>query len=161
MLMHKLKYCLFIVIFFAGLFSCSDVPVDRVDYMREMRNFINNSLDGKELYSTDLYPEDAPFAMDESGDLYFYRVISVDRSISADSIDLYEPVKDIYPFYDIRDAVIVINDDFIGEIYRIHANDTTLAYKFESSLQRFAYFLKRFGDTYQYHGWRFWAAGCR
>lgn len=154
---HKLKYCLFVSLIFMGLFSCADVEVDKVDYMREMSNFINNSLDGKELYSTDLFPEDAPFAMDESGDLYFYRVVNVSREITADSLDLYEPPKDIYPFNDTRDAVVVINDDFTGDIFRIRGNDTTLAYRFESSLQRFAYFIKRFGDSYQYHGWRFWA----
>jgi len=157
MLKHKPKYYLFVIFILTGLYSCGDIPVDSVDYVREITNYINNSLDGKELYSTDLYPEDAPFTMDESGDLYFYRVENKSRSITIDSLDLYEPPKDIYPYYDIRDAVAVIDDDFRGEIYRIRDNDTTLAYKFENSLQRFAYFLKKYGDTYQYHGWRFWA----
>ncbi|MCP4705384.1 MAG: hypothetical protein GY865_12340, partial [candidate division Zixibacteria bacterium] len=112
---------------------------------------------GKELYSNDLYPEEAPFAMDESADLYFYRVENVSRMISVDSLDLYEPSKIIYPFSYTRDAVAVIDDDFTGYIYRIRGDDTTLAYKFESALQRYAYFIKQFGDSYQFHGWRFWA----
>jgi len=157
MLKQKAKYGLFILIIIASLLSCGELEVDSIDYVREIRNYINNSLDGKELYATDLYPEEAPFAMDESGDLYYYRVNNVARSISIDSLDLFEPVKIIYPFDYTIDVVAVIDDDFSGEIYRIRDNDTTLAYKFESSLQRFAYFIKMFGDTYQYHGWRFWA----
>lgn len=157
MLKQKAKYGLFILIVIAGLLSCGELEVDSIDYVREIRNYINNSLDGKELYATDLYPEEVPFAMDESGDLYYYRVNNVARSISIDSLDLFEPVKIIYPFDYTRDVVAVIDDDFSGEIYRIRDNDTTLAYKFESSLQRFAYFIKMYGDTYQYHGWRFWA----
>ncbi len=160
MLKDKLKYWSFILIIFTGLFSCGEIPVDRVDYLREMSSFINNSLDGKELYSTDIYPEDAPFAMDESGDLYFYRVENVSRSITIDSLDLYEPPKDIFPFNNTRDAVAAINDDFTGKLHRIRNSDTTLAYRFESSLQRFAYFIKIYGDTYQYHGWRFWGYSC-
>lgn len=160
MLKQNLKYLSFILIIIGSLFSCGEIPVDSVDYLREMKNYINNSLDGKELYSTDLYPEDAPFAMDESGDLYFYDVKNVARSITVDSLDLFEPLKDIYPFYNTRDAVAVIYDDFTGDIYRIRGNDTTLAYKFENSLQRFAYFIKRYGDNLQYHGWRFWAYSC-
>ncbi len=157
MIKQKPKYGLLILFIVAGLFSCGDVPVDSVNYLREIKNFINNSLDGKELYSTNLYPENAPFAMDESGDLYFYRVENKSRSITVDSLDLYEPLKVIYPFDLTRDAVAAIDDDFSGKIYRIRGNDTTMAYKFENSLQRFAYFIKIYGDTYQYHGWRFWA----
>ncbi len=161
MLKQQPKYILLIIFIIAGLFSCGDVPVDSVNYLREIKNYLNNSLDGQELFSTDLYPEDAPFAMDESGDLYFYRVENLSRSITVDSLDLYEPLKVIYPFDLTRDAVAVIDDDFSGKIYRIRDNgttlDTTLAYKFENSLQRFAYFIKIYGDTYQYHGWRFWA----
>ena len=157
MLKEKQKYFIGILFIVIGLLSCTDVPVDTVDYYREITNYINNSLDGSELFSTNLYPEDAPFAMDESGDLYFYRVENVSRSITMDSLDLFEPSKQIYPFQYTRDVVASIDDDFSGNIYRIRGSDTTLAYKFESSLQRFAYFIKMFGDTYQYHGWRFWA----
>ncbi|MCP4703936.1 MAG: hypothetical protein GY865_04945 [candidate division Zixibacteria bacterium] len=157
MLKLKLKYWVFFLLIFVILVSCEEVPVDQVNYVREISNFINNSLDGKELYSNDLYPEEAPFAMDESADLYFYRVENVSRMISVDSLDLYEPSKIIYPFSYTRDAVAVINDDFTGNIYRIRGTDTTLAYKFESALQRYAYFIKQFGDSYQFHGWRFWA----
>lgn len=160
MLKRKLKYWLFILVIFAGLFSCGEIPVDRVDYLREMSNFINNSLDGKELYSTDIYPEEAPFPLDESDDLYFYRVENVSRSITVDSLDLYEPPRNIYPFDYIRDAVAVIDDDFTGDIFRIRDNDTILAYKFESSLQRFAYFMKMYDDNLEYHGWRFWGYSC-
>jgi len=157
MLKQKVKYCLFILIIITGLFSCSELPVDKVDYVREINNFINNSLDGQELYSTDLYPEDVPFSMDESDDFYFYQVENVARDIDISDTDLYEPLKEIYPFGYTRDAVAVIYDDFEGDIYRVSGNDTTLAYKFESKVQRFAYFIKMYGDTYQYHGWRFWA----
>ncbi len=160
MIKQKLKYWPYIAIIFAGLFSCGKIPVDRVDYLREMKNFINNSLDGKELYSMEIYPEDSPFAIDESDDLYFYRVENVSRLITVDSLDLYEPPKDIYPFNYTRDAVAVIDDNFTGKLYRIRDNDTTVAYEFESNLQRFAYFIKMYGDNLQYHGWRFWAYSC-
>jgi len=143
-----------------SLFSCGEMEVDTIDYAREMRNYINNSLDGRELYSTDIYPEEISFAIDESGDLYLYRVDNVVRVISIDSLDLYEPEKYIYPFNYIRDAVAVVDDEFTGYLRRIRGEDTTLAYKFESSLQRFAYFFKMYDDNYQYHGWRFWAYSC-
>lgn len=156
--MNKLKIRVGISIILLGLaiIACDERMVDKVDYIREMNRFINESLDGQELFSTDIYPEEIPFSLDESEDLYFYRVENVSRQIVIDSADLSEPPDTFYDFYDIGDAVATIYDDFSGSIYRIRENDTTLAYGFESYLQRSAYFLKLYGDAYQYHGWRFW-----
>jgi hypothetical protein len=123
--------------------GCGERDVAGIDYDREIRSFIRESLDGKELFSTDIYPQDSPFSLDETSDLYYYRVDNVERTIA---IDYSAEPRDIYPHNNVYDAVAAITDNFFGRLYRIRNNDTTLAYNFESKLDRY----------YVYHGWRFW-----
>lgn len=137
--------------------GCGERDVAGIDYDREIRSFIRDSLDGQELFSTDIYPQDSPFSLDETTDLYYYRVDNVERTIA---IDFSSEPRDIYPHNDVYDAVASITDNFFGRLYRIRDNDTTLAYNFESKLERYAYFLKLYGNAYEYHGWRFWGYSC-
>ena len=133
--------------------ACEEKSVASIDYEREINSFIRESLDGREIFSTDLYAQSRPFARDESSDLYYYVINDVQRTVA---LDIADQPRDIEPFNDVYDAVATIDDEFTGEVYRIRDNDTDLVYMLESKLQRYGYFLKLYGNGYQYHGWRFW-----
>ncbi len=147
---------LFTVLTFVG--SCSDPVVHGIDYNYQMRLFIEEDPDGIELYSQNIYPDStASFHLDSTDDLYFYDIDNVTRTYYY---DIDKKPDTIFGFFDILSAVVTINDKFTGNVYRIRGNDTSRAYGLESNVQRFAYYLKLYGDAYQYAGWRFWAYSC-
>jgi len=140
------------------LSSCSDKEVYNINYQNELRRFIDNDPDGMELFSQDVYPDStASFKLDDSDDLYFYVIDNVTRTMAY---DINTRLDTLFGFNSIVDAIVTINDDYAGAVYRIRGSDTTRAYGLESRLQRFAYFLKLYDNSHQYGGWRFWAYSC-
>ncbi len=136
------------------LSGCGEKEIAEIDWEREMRNFIDNDIDGQELFARDIYPDSsASFKLDESGDDYFYVIDNVTRTYG---FNIDRNIDTILGFNDIIDAVVTIDDKYTGKVYRISGADTTQAYLLENRLQRYCYFLKLYGNGYQYHGWRFW-----
>jgi len=157
--MHRTLGMLVTVIMVGFLcIACSEEEVFGIQYQNQLRSFIEEDPDGIELFSQDVYPDStASFKLDTTGDLYFYAIDNVSRTMGYD----INTVPDtLFGFYSIVDAVVTINDNYTGTVYRIRGGDTTRAYGLESRLQRFAYFLKLYGNAYQYSGWRFWAYSC-
>lgn len=159
--MARYRFWVIILLFsiiVAVISSCSDQDVYGINYQNELRRFIENDPDGIELFSQNIYPDStASFQLDDGDDLYFYVIDNVARTMAY---DINARLDTLFGFNSIVDAIVTINDDYTGTVYRIRGSDTTRAYGLESRLQRFAYFLKLYDNSHQYGGWRFWAYSC-
>lgn len=131
--------------------GCDPQDPTYTTYYDEIKSFIMDSEDGRELFTTNIYPEE-PFHIDDTL-MVLYLFDSIARSID---IDISDKPRDIYGFNSKYEAVARISDKYHGGLYRISDNDTTLYLETEIRLERYAYFLKLYDDGYQYHGWRFW-----
>ena len=120
-------------------------------YQDQILGFINDTEDGRQLFSNDLFPN-VPFARDDGADRYYYVTDSVNRSIQ---VTIGTVAKDIPPYQDIYDALANVVDLYYGRVMRISGSDTAMAYKFRTSVQRYGYFLKLFDDSFPSMGWRF------
>ena len=140
-----------LIITILSLLSCSKPDAGYATYQDEINRFLADSEDGKELFTTVLYP-DTPFYIDDTP-LIFYKIDSSRRRIE---IDISDNPKNIYGFNSVYDAVAAIEDKFFGNYYMIENNDTSLLYNGDAILHRYGYFLKLYSDDYDYHGWRFW-----
>ncbi len=149
-------YLIFILALFG--WGCENPVVVSTSYEQDMINFINNSKEGRELFSIDLYPNRTEPFKDRFGYLVFYAIDSIKRFYEVDTNDIGGPA-DMYGFEDIFDAVVRVNDTLYGKLNRIIGENTTIYRRLEIAVTRFAYFLKLYTDEYAYHGWRFWGYG--
>jgi len=148
----KIHERVFLTVTLAMLFiSCSpDDPVITT-YPEEMVHFIEDSEDGQELFTINVYPDDAYYANDTL--MILLKIDSVSRDYE---FDIDSSLRDIEGFDDVMNAVTSILDIFRGNIYVVSGADTTFYHPFISYLSRRAHFLKLYDDNYEYHGWRFW-----
>ncbi len=145
---------LFIVILALFGWGCEKPTTFSTSYQQDMVNFINNTQEGRELFSFDLYPNRTE-SFNQLGYHMFYEIESIRRSFMFDMGGR----ADMYGFESVLDAVVRINDTLYGKLNRIIGEDTIIYRHFEISVTRFAYFLKLYTDEYAYHGWRFWGYG--
>ncbi|SYZ73336.1 hypothetical protein TRIP_C21454 [Candidatus Zixiibacteriota bacterium] len=122
-------------------------------YAEEMQRFIVDSDDGRELYRQDIFSDRPFYAYYDSLHLYFYSIDSSHRRIR---INIGSHVTDVYPYESIYNALGTVWDVYYGHLNRIDGADTVPAYILVDTLIRYAYFLKLYDDSYDYHGWRFW-----
>lgn len=154
----KLKIIIVLALLIATGLSCGDKEVYGINYQAQLVQFIEQDPDGIELYSQDIYPDSSEtFALDDSEDRYFFMIDNVSRTYGY---NIGTRPDTILGFYDVVDATVAINDIYTGDVYRIRDNDTSRAYGLESHVQRFAYFLKLYDNSYLYAGWRFRAYSC-
>lgn len=135
------------------LLSCSEPNVYNTTYEDQMKLFLSDSEDGRELFTSDIYSS-AAFERSGSSDKYYYVIDSIfsDTTIRIDTIP-----RDVPPYSDVLTATAEIEHAYFGEIMHIgEAGDSTHAYDYLSIISRTAFFVKIYNDGYQYHGWRFW-----
>nr|MBN2277893.1 hypothetical protein [candidate division Zixibacteria bacterium] len=151
------RYVLMAVLFSLMVISisCSPDDPDKTTYFDEMRSFIEESVDGRELYTINLYPEDSYYADDT-----LRVMVHIDSTIRYYDCDIDTIPRDIGGFDQILNAVIEIHDFFYGRVDTIGNSDTAFYHYMESWVTRRAYFLKLYDDNYEYHGWRFWGYSC-
>jgi hypothetical protein len=133
--------------------SCSKPSPTKTTYYDDLISLIQDSADGRELYSKDIYPPE-PFRIDDTT-LARFSFDSTSRSYKT-SINT-NPV-DIFGFKSINTASVEINDGFYGRLYLIRGSDSAY-YSLTARLLRRAFFLKLYDDAHLYHGWRFWVYG--
>lgn len=140
---------IFAVAFFAYGCSKPDGPVVKT-YNEEMLSFIADSQNGRELFPVNVYPTT------------LFRLNNLDVQYQFDSIvRVYSDAfitgpKNVYGFNSTYDAVIEIQDRYFGKINKIIGAQSSLYYPLEIRLNRYAYFVKIYNDSYEYRGWRFW-----
>ena len=148
----------FIPVVLALLFTgCNHEDPQYLTYEEEILRFINDSPDGRELYSNQLYSKES-FYMDDTL-LVYYDIKSLSRAPVI--VDIADKPKDIYIYKSIFDAYVEIKDVYSGNLCVIRGSDTTELSPVKSTITRFAYFLKLFDDSSPYKGWVFWGYGCR
>jgi hypothetical protein len=126
-------------------------------YAEEMINFIENDLEGKDLYTKELFSQN-PFVchdtlLHDTLHQYFYAIDTINRRYS---VDIAQNRNYVYPFDSVFDALVKIEDSIYARYYRINGIDTTPSYKVISAFTRYAYFVKLYNDSYLYRGWLFW-----
>jgi hypothetical protein len=146
---------LLIVILVLFGWGCEKPTEVHTSYQQDMVNFINNTQEGRELFSFDLYPNRTESFNDQYGFQAFYEIEFGKRSFIVN----IGGRADMYGFESVFDAIVQINDTLYGKLNRVIGEDTVIFRHFEIAVTRFAYFLKIYTDEYAYHGWRFWGYG--
>ncbi|MEP0827607.1 MAG: hypothetical protein HRF51_03720 [bacterium] len=121
-------------------------------YAEEIESFITDSDNGKELFSQEIYAR-GPFSIDDTDVKYLLTIDSVKRKIK---VLIGSAPKDVPPYDGVYDASARVDDDYFGRLTRIVGTGLELSYIFKSHIVRHGYFLKLYGDAYEYRGWRFW-----
>lgn len=142
---------IFLIPIISGWMACnSEDPVSTSDDY-EITRFILESLDGKELFTNNLFPTD-PFLINDGSMLLYKidsssRVIDIKRSTSGENF---------YGYDNIAVATGKVVDVFYGYACKLDDIDTVAKYPMTYNISRSAYFAKLYDDSYSYRGWRFW-----
>ena len=153
MFQYKKKLWGVIVVMALLIISCSKPSPTKTTYYDDLLSLIQDSADGRELYSKDIYPPE-PFRIDDTTLARF----SFDSTSRSYKTNINTNPVDIFGFKSINTASVEINDGFYGKLYLIRGNDSA-EYPLTARLLRQAFFLKLYDDAHQYHGWRFWVYG--
>jgi hypothetical protein len=135
------------------IIACSKPTPTKTTYYDDLIGFIQDSQDGRELFSNDIYPA-GQFQLNDLMMAQF----SFDSASRSYYPDINKDMIDIYGFRSINTAGVRINDNFYGDIHLITGSDTAV-YPLTIRLVRHAFFLKLYDDAHVYHGWRFWVYG--
>jgi hypothetical protein len=124
-------------------------------YSEEMINYIDNDIDGRDLFSKNIF-SDSSFVPNDtllgnSEIRCYYKYDSIVRNIT---VTIADQPSDIYPFEYVYDALARVIDVGYGHVYKINGPDLIPSYKLIDSLTRYAYFVKLYNDSYIYRGWR-------
>ncbi len=157
----RMQYAVFMLTLAAilgAVLSCSNPESYNTSYYEQLKLFLSDSEDGRELFTSEIYTS-AAFERNGTSELYFY---VIDSMISDTIIRIDTIPKNIPPYSGVLDATAEIRHAYFGKIRRIEATgDTVHAYNYRSIISRTAYFVKVYNDGYQYHGWRFWGYNSR
>jgi len=133
--------------------GCSKNPsVVEYSYEDLIRSYVQDSEDGKALFSPDLYSSDA-FAYGDAGERCFYIFDSTRR---IENIAFGKNPKNIPPYDGVYDALVTITDKYYGSMMRVNGADTVRGYDVQNTVTRYGYFIKPFDDWYPYRGWEIW-----
>ena len=155
--MKRPIYGLLTVIIFGITFSwmaCdSDDPVSTSDEF-EITRYILESEDGKELYTTDIFPAE-PFYIAENTQILYI----IDSSKRVIDIDFLTSGTNFYSYDNLPVAEADVIDEFTGNAVKLVFGDTAGIYPLSYTVTRTGYFVKLYDDSYNYRGWRFWGYG--
>lgn len=146
------RFMVFAIIVFLSVSCDKKTFTTDSTYAEEIESFIVDSENGKELFSQEIYAR-GPFSLNDTTVKYLLTIDSVIRKIR---ILIGSSPKDVPPYRSVYDASARIDDDYFGSLSRIVGTNLEPSYLFKSNVVRHAYFLKLYGDAYEYRGWRFW-----